>query len=109
MKVFLIKFLIILLTYIVLPNQVKAETKIKYFINDFYIKSNEAIQILKEIENELKDGSRQNVCARQRKAARLGLSANESLIKAFQIDDSEVPINVLNKSQKRWESLLNKC
>ena len=78
-------------------------------LNDFYSKSNEASQILKEIENSLKEGSRKKVCSRQREAARLGLLANKSLIKAFEIEGANPPMQAIKSSQKRWESILNEC
>jgi len=78
-------------------------------MNDFYTKSNEASQILKEIEVEMKAGIRIKVCPRQIKAAKLGIMANESLIKAFQITGNEPPISAINSSKERWKSLLNDC
>ena len=79
------------------------------YINDFYSKSNEARNILKEIENTLKEGSRSQVCVRQRKAAKLALLANNSLIKAFEIAGSEVPTEAIKASEKQWKSILNEC
>ena len=79
------------------------------YINDFHSKSNEASQILKEIENSLKEGSRKKVCSRQREAARLGLLANKSLIKAFEIEGANPPMQAIKASQQRWESILNHC
>ncbi len=78
-------------------------------MNDFYSKSNEASQILKEIENSLKDGSRKKVCTKQRKAAKLGLLANRSLIKAFEIEGANPPMKEIKASQERWESIMNEC
>ena len=66
-------------------------------------------KILKEIEMNLKEGSRKNVCSRQREAARLGLLANKSLIKAFEIGGTEPPMEAIKSSQKRWEAILNDC
>ena len=76
-------------------------------MKDFYSKSNEASVILKEIETTLKEGSREKVCFRQREAARLGLLANESLIKAFQIEGTTPPMKSIKASQQRWKSILN--
>ena len=84
-------------------------TALDVYMNDFYSKSNEASQILKEIEYSLKEGSRKKVCSRQREAARLGLLANKSLIKAFQIEGADPPMQAINASQRRWESILNEC
>ena len=92
-----------------IPNQVNAENKLDFYMNDFYTKSNEASLILKEIETEMKLGIKTNFCSRQIKAAELGILANESLIKAFQIAGSEPPNASINASHKRWESLLNNC
>ena len=83
---------IFFLTNLFLINPIKAETPLDVYMNDFYSKSNEAKQILKEIEVSLKEGSRSQICSRQRKAAKLGLLANDSLIKAFEISGEEVPI-----------------
>ena len=91
------------------PNQVIAENKLDFYMNDFYTKSNEASLILKEIETDLKLGIKKKICSRQIKAAKLGILANESLIKAFQIAETEPPNPSINASQKRWESLLNDC
>ena len=85
MSRFIIISFLILLTFIVSPNKTLAETPLDVYMNDFYSKSNEASKILKEIETNLKEGSRKNVCSRQREAARLGLLANKSLIKAFEV------------------------
>ena len=101
-----------LLTFLTLsfsPNQKIVETPLDVYINDFYSKSNEASKILKEIEINLKEGSRKNVCARQREASRLGLLANKSLIKAFEIVGDKPPLEAIKSNQKRWESILNEC
>ena len=92
-----------------IPNQVNAENKLDFYMNDFYTKSNEARLILKEINGEMKNGIRRKVCPRQIKAAKLGIQANESLIKAFQIAGTEPPSSAINASKERWESLLNDC
>ena len=92
-----------------IPIQVYAEKNLDFYMNDFYTKSNQARLILKEIESDLKLGLKKKVCSRQIKAAKLGILANESLIKAFQIAGTEPPNTSINVSQKRWESLLNDC
>ena len=97
------------LVIIISPVEVSSNTALDVYMNDFYSKSNEASQILKEIENSLKEGSRKKVCSRQREAARLGLLANKSLIKAFEIEETQPPMKAIKASQKRWESILNEC
>ena len=108
MKKLIFSYLLVLLA-IFSPNQMLAETTLNFYLDDFYSKSSKASKILKEIEVNLKEGSRKNVCSRQREAARLGLLANKSLIKAFEEGGTEPPMEAINSSQKRWESLLNKC
>ena len=109
MRKFLFASLLIFLTLSISPNQTLAETELDVYMNDFYSKSNQARKILKEIEINLKEGSRKNVCSRQREAARLGLLANKSLIKAFEIGGKEPPMEAIKSSQRRWESILNDC
>ena len=109
MRKLIFAFLLILLNLSISPNQILAETELDVYIDDFYSKSNEASKILKEIEMNLKEGSRKNVCSRQREAARLGLLANKSLIKAFEIGGTEPPMEAIKSSQERWEAILNDC
>ena len=109
MKIFIfISFMVCLLT-IISPVEIFADTALDVYMQDFYSKSNEASKILKEIENTLKEGSRKKVCSRQREAARLGLLANKSLIKAFEIQGANPPMQAIESSQQRWESILNEC
>ena len=109
MKMFVFTSIVICLITIISPIQIFADTALDVYMNDFYSKSNEASQILKEIENSLKEGSRKKVCSRQREAARLGLLANKSLIKAYEIQGGEPPLEAIKATQKRWESILNEC
>ena len=109
MKKFVFASLIVCLVTIISPVGTLADTALDVYMNDFYSKSNEASQILKEIENSLKEGSRKKVCSRQREAARLGLLANKSLIKAFEIMGTNPPMQAIKASQQRWESIRNEC
>ena len=109
MKIFIFTSFVFCLITMISPIQVFADTALDVYMNDFYSKSNEASQILKEIEINLKEGSRKKVCSRQREAARLGLLANKSLIKAFEIEGANPPMRVIKASQQRWESILNEC
>ena len=109
MKIFIVTSFVMCLITIIFPIQIFADTALEVYMNDFYSKSNEASQILKEIENSLKEGSRKKVCSRQREAARLGLLANKSLIKAFEIEGTKPPIQAIKASQERWESILSEC
>ena len=109
MKIFVFTSFIVCLVTIISPVEVSSNTALDIYMNDFYSKSNEASQILEEIENTLRDGSRKKVCSRQREAARLGLLANKSLLKAFEIEGADPPIQAIKASQQRWESILNEC
>ena len=109
MKNFILISIFTILIFSIFPNKLFAETALEVYMNDFYSKSNQASQILKQIETDLKEGSRKKVCSRQREAARLGLLANKSLIKAFEIGGTKPPMAAIKASQKRWESILNEC
>ena len=109
MKISILKFFFNLLIFIITPTRILADTPLDFYINDFYSKSNEASQILKEIETSLKEGSREKVCSRQRHAGKLGLLANKSLIKAFEVEGTKPPIKEIKESNKKWKSILNEC
>lgn len=109
MKILILTIFAMFLITIIYPIQIFADTALEVYMNDFYSKSNEASKILKEIEDSLKKGSRKNVCSMQREAARLGLLANNSLIKAYEIEGVSPPLEALKATQKRWESILNEC
>jgi len=109
MKIYIFRFVIAFLILIISPYQSFASTAFNVYMNDFYSKSDKARLILREIESDLKDGSRRKVCSRQKEAARLGLLANKSLIKAFEIEGKEPPIQVIKTSQAKWESILHEC
>ena len=109
MKKFFFNSLFTILINFFFLNMVGANTALDFYIKYFYSKSEEASQILKEIETNLKEGSRKKVCSRQREAAKLGLLANESLIKAFEISGEEIPSDLLKASKKRWQSIFKEC
>ena len=109
MKILILINVLAVVVFTTNPTQILAESALDVYMNDFYSKSSEASRILKEIENNLKEGSRKKVCSKQREAARLGLLANKSLIKAFEIEGAKPPIDAIKASQQRWESLLNEC
>ena len=109
MKNFLLLILILTFNFLLFSNKTNAESLLDDYLNDFYVKTNKASKILEEIEINLKEGSKVDVCSKQRQAARIGLSANESLIKAFELQGSEPPILSIHASNLRWESILNKC
>ena len=109
MKIFIFTNFIVCLITIISPVEIFADTALEVYMNDFYSKSNEASLILKELETTLKEGSRKKVCLRQREAARLGLLANKSLIKAFEVAGTVPPIESIKASTQKWESILSEC
>tara|TARA_B100000579_G_scaffold110599_1_gene88328 strand:- start:18 stop:260 length:243 start_codon:yes stop_codon:yes gene_type:complete len=79
------------------------------YLSDFYQKQEKASKILKEIETDLKDGSRDTVCARQKEAASYGIKATESLIEAFKINGSKTEIKNLQSGLHKWRELRDYC
>ena len=88
---------------------VSAESEFEMYLSDYYQKQEKASKILKEIETDLKDGSRDRVCARQREAARYGIEATESLIKAFKTNGSKTEIENLQAGLDKWRELRDYC
>ena len=88
---------------------VNAESKFEMYIRDFYQKQEEASKILKEIETDLKDGSRDKACARQKEAARYGIEATESLIKALKTNGSKTEMENLQAGLDKWRELRDYC
>ena len=109
MKYLIFRSIFILFIIIISPHKIYANTLTDVYLSDFYSKSDKAGLILKEIETNLKDGSRKNLCSKQREAAKLGLLANKSLIKAFETQGLKPPTEIIRASQQRWESILNEC
>ncbi len=98
---------LVLLFSSVIP--INAESEFEMYLNDFYQKQEKASKILKEIETDLKDGSRDRVCARQREAASYGIEATESLIKAFKINSSKTEMENLQAGLDKWRELRDYC
>ena len=109
MKHILILSLTFYLFLFFLLKSVKAETEFEMYLSDFYQKQNKASKILKEIEIDLKDGTRDKVCSRQREAAKYGIEATESLIKAFKINGSKIEMENLQAGLNKWKELRDYC
>ena len=88
---------------------VNAESEFEMYLIDFYQKQEKASKLLKEIETDLKDGSRDRVCSRQREAASYGIEATESLIKAFKTNGSKTEMDNLQAGLDRWRELRDYC
>ena len=98
---------IVLLSFSVIS--VNAESEFEMYLIDFYQKQAKASKILKEIETDLKDGSRDRACARQREAASYGIEATESLIKAFKTNGSLSQMENLQAGLDKWRELRDYC
>ena len=96
-----------LLFYSLIP--VRAETEFEINLSEFYQKQEKASKILQEIETDLKDGSKDRACARQREAAIYGIEATESLIKAFKINGSKAQMENLQAGLDKWRELRDYC
>ena len=86
-----------------------AESEFEMYLSDFYQKQEKASKLLKGIETDLKDGSRDRVCARQREAASYGIEATESLIKAFKTNSSKTEMENLQAGLDKWRELRDYC
>ena len=109
MKRLLLLSLIFSLFLFISLTPVKANTEFEKYLNDFYQKQERASKILKGIETDLKDGSRDKVCARQREAAIYGIEATESLIKAFEVNGSKNQMENLQSGLNKWRELRDYC
>ena len=104
--------LILLISVVLLffsVTSVNAESEFEMYLSDFYQKQAKASKILKEIETDLKDGSRDRVCERQKEAASYGIEATESLIKAFKINGSTTEMENLQAGLDKWRELRDYC
>ena len=104
-------FLLLISVFLLLfsATSVNADSEFEMYLSDFYQKQDKASKILKEIETDLKDGSRERVCARQREAARYGIEATESLIKAFKTNGSKTEMESLLAGLDKWRELRDYC
>ena len=100
---------LLIIFFLSLSTPIKSEKNYEFYLNDFQIKQIKAVQILKDIENNLKNGSRNKICLKQREAGKLGLLALESLIKAYKIKKEKAPIKKIEASKKRWETIKENC
>ena len=90
-------------------NSANAESDFEMNLNLFYEQQQKASKILRELETELKNGSRDRVCTRQREAAGYGIEATESLIKALKNNGSKTEIENLQSALDKWRELRENC
>ena len=107
-SIFLLSLIFIVLLFFPFIS-VNAESKFDMYLSDFYQKQEKASKLLKGIETDLKDGSRDRDCARQREAASYGIEAMESLIKAFKTNSSKTEMENLQAGLDKWRELRDYC
>ena len=88
---------------------VNAESDFEMNLSNFYQQHQRATKILREIETDLKNGSRDRVCIRQREAASYAIEASESLIKALENNGSKGEIENLKSGLDKWRELRDNC
>ena len=104
-----LKLLIIIFLLIMTTTELKTEKSFDYYLSQFHEKQTKAKEILREIESDLKNGLRKNVCSRQKEAATLGLEAIDMLIKAYEISEESPPLETIKSNKIIWENILNEC
>ena len=103
LKLLLINFLL------VSQSKLLSEDSFENLLNKFQDKQLEATELLREIESDLKNGLRINVCERQNQASILGLEAIEYLLQAYEISGVKPPLETIKANQIIWENLIDKC
>ena len=103
LKLLLINFLL------VSQSKLLSEDSFENLLNKFQDKQLEAKELLREIESDLKNGLRINVCERQNQASILGLEAIEYLLQAYEISGVKPPLETIKANQIIWENLIDKC
>ena len=91
------------------PISIRAESDFEMNLSIFYQQQQKASKILREIETELKNGSRDKVCKRQIEAANYGIEATESLIKALKNNGSKTETEDLQSGLDKWRELRDNC
>ena len=96
---------------LILGNPVLADSQISF---DDYMKIwNENIELasqgLNDAESAFKNGDALQGCVKQREAAKYGVEATESLIKAFEISGSTGDMSNLESGLDKWKELRDFC
>ena len=102
-------FFILLYCFLFSAITVNAESDFEMNLSNFYQQHQKATKILKEIETDLKNGSRDRVCIRQREAASYAIEASESLIKALENNGSKGEVEKLKSALEKWIELRDNC
>ena len=105
----LLKLLLINFLLLISQSKLLSEDSFENLLNEFRDKQLEAKELLREIESDLKNGLRINICERQNQASILGLEAIEDLLKAYEISGVTPPLETIKANQIIWERLIGKC
>ncbi len=81
----------------------------EYHMNIWNVNSTEASKLLKLAEKEFKKGDELQGCVKQRKAAELGIKGTQSLIKAFEINNSSDDLSNIRVGLNKWKELRDFC
>ncbi len=68
-----------------------------------------ASEYLEKAEMELKNGNEMQGCIKQRQAAKYGIEATESLIKAFKESGSNEDMTNIKNGLNKWKELRDFC
>ncbi len=85
------------------------DTDFKSHMQDWNDNSELATEHLKNAEKEFLNGDALQGCVEQRKAANYGISATESLIKAFEINGSTDDLSGVRSGLAKWKELRDFC
>ncbi len=107
---FIINFiLIILIVFPVNPASAYSPEKYEDYLNNWNSKIKLASEFLDNAEKELKNGNEIQACLNQRKAAKYGIEATESLIKAFKESGSTDDLSNIKAGLNKWKELRDFC
>ncbi len=81
----------------------------KIYMDNWNQKIKLASEFLDKAETELKNGDAIQGCINQKKAARLGIEATESLINAFKVNGSQNDIENIENGLQKWKELRDFC
>ncbi len=107
-----IVLLIILITFFLSnaePSIANEQGNYENYMNNWNEKIKLASEYLKIAETELKNGDAIQSCVNQKKAAKYGIEASKSLIKAFKENGSKEDIENIEIGLKKWKELRDFC
>ena len=95
--------------FIVQPVLSDPASNLDSYMNTWTEKIGLASQYLKDAESEFKNGDELQGCVKQKKAAKYGIEATQSLIKAFEISGSTDDMSNITSGLDKWRELRDFC